>query len=258
MVISHDKDKQKTGTQYRELLYGNYFSSQGFTASSLEETLNHRKYYNNYFLKRFLPEDKNIKILDLGCGYGAILISLQDLGYSNFTGVDSWESIQLLKATQLENRVVEADIITFLEKSVEEGEKWDVILAIDVLEHFTKDELVYILPLLRQLVSISGRLIIKIPNAQSPTLAGTVTFGDFTHETHFTPGSLTQVLKSCNFMNVKAYEAHPVPHTIVSSIRYYLWNVIRLLHTFLYAVETGVVDNSMVWSYSFFAVARND
>ena len=74
--------------QYRDLFYEKYFSTQGEGITNLDIALKHRQYYNNHFLAKFLPANKNSKILDIGCGYGALLISLQDLGYSEFTGVD--------------------------------------------------------------------------------------------------------------------------------------------------------------------------
>ena len=40
-----------------------------------------------YFLK-VLPEDKNISILDIGCGNGDILYALKMRGYNNLQGID--------------------------------------------------------------------------------------------------------------------------------------------------------------------------
>ncbi|MBW4509739.1 MAG: class I SAM-dependent methyltransferase [Scytonematopsis contorta HA4267-MV1] len=243
---------------YRTILYDNYFSNHSTQVNTIQATLCHRKYYNDYFLSKFLPLDKNINILDLGCAYGSILSSLKALGYSNFTGVDSSkEAINLLSSTDFAHKVVESDIVEFLEKSVVQGLKWDVVLAIDILEHFSKDELVKVLCLLNKVVKPQGQLIIKIPNMQSPLFSGTIALGDFTHETFVTPASLSQVLKSCGFNTVEGYEAYPVPYTFISTIRHYLWKIVRIIYTFLYAIETGSFDNSMIWSRSFFTTARN-
>jgi predicted TPR repeat methyltransferase len=238
-------------------LYENYFSSHAQKASSLEDTLNSRQYYFEYYLKSFLPTEKNTKILDLGCGYGIMLACLKNLGYPDFIGIDSsTEAINLLRSTHLKDKVIEANIIDFLKQSVEQKETWDVVLAIDILEHFNKDELVEVLLLLKQLITPSGRLVIKIPNMQSPLLSGGIVFGDFTHEIYVTPDSLSQVLQACGFNDISSHEASPIPYTTISRIRYFLWKIIRLFYTFIYAIETGKFDNSMIWSRSFFCVAR--
>jgi 2-polyprenyl-3-methyl-5-hydroxy-6-metoxy-1,4-benzoquinol methylase len=245
-------------TQYRNRLYKQYFSNLGLVDTSLEYDINHRQYYNNYFLTRFLPEDKALTILDLGCGYGTILASLHGLGYSNLTGVDcSEEAINLWRSTNLDCKVIESGIIEFLEKSVREKLTWEVVLAFDILEHFCKDELVHILTLLKSIISPQGILVIKVPNAQSPALSGTTVFGDFTHEVALTPVSLTQVLKACGFSRIESYEASPVPYTFISYIRFFLWKIVRYFYIFLYAVETGSFDSSMIWTRSFFSIASH-
>lgn len=244
-------------TQYRNILYKQYFTSRGSEATDLKDVLIHREYYNDYFLNHFLPKDKSIRILDMGCGYGTMLASLQNLGYSNFTGVDfSSEAIKVLRQTAWAEKVIEDDVVDFLEKAVQQNLTWDVVLAIDILEHFSKDELVHLLTLLKSLISTTGFVIIKVPNAQSPMLSGNTVFGDFTHEIAFTPASLSQVLIACGFHSVENHEASPVPYTLISHIRFYLWRIIRLIYTFFYAVETGSLNHSMIWTRSFFAVAR--
>jgi 2-polyprenyl-3-methyl-5-hydroxy-6-metoxy-1,4-benzoquinol methylase len=245
-------------TQYRRVLYEKYFSNQGNNVAVVEYSLRHRQYYNDYFLTRFLPKNKSSRVLDLGCGYGTILTSLKNLGYSEVTGVDcSPEAIEFLHSTDLVENIIQADLTMFLEEANEKKLLWDAVLAIDILEHLTKDELVHILTLIRKVLASTGILIIKVPNAQSPIIAGTQVYGDFTHEIAFTPDSMTQVLRACGFSSVEVYEATPIRYTFMSSLRFYLWQIVRLVYTFLYAVEAGAFDTSKVWTSSFFAVAHN-
>ena len=245
-------------TQYRHILYEKYFSNQGDDAANLKQSMKHRQYYNDYFLNRFLPKEKNSRLLELGCGYGNILTSLQELGYSKVTGIDcSPEAIEFLHLTNSVQTVIQADINAFLEEASAKQVTWDSVLAIDILEHLTKDELVHLLALIKKILVPTGTLIIKVPNAQSPLIGGNLVFGDFTHEIAFTPTSLTQVLKACGFGDVEVYEATPVRYTFISSLRFYIWRTVRLFYVFLYAVETGIFDTSQVWTSSFFSVARN-
>lgn len=245
-------------TQYRRTLYEKYFSNQGDNATNLEQSMEHRQYYNDHFLSRFLPKEKNSRLLELGCGYGNILASLRKLGYSEVTGIDcSPEAIEFLHLTNSVQNIIQSDINIFLEEATEKQVTWDAVLAIDILEHLTKDELVHLLTLIRRILVPTGTLIIKVPNAQSPLMGGNLVFGDFTHEIAFTPNSLIQVLKACGFSNVEVHEATPVRYTFISSLRFYIWQALRLFYVFLYAVETGIFNTSQVWTSSFFTVARN-
>lgn len=244
--------------QYRRVLYEKYFSNQGDDAATLKHSLSHKHYYNDHFLTRFLPNEKSSKLLELGCGYGNILASLQTLGYTEVTGVDcSAEAIEFLHLTASIQNIIQADLTIFLEEASGKNLMWDTVLAIDILEHLTKDELIHLLTLIRKILAPTGTLIIKVPNAQSPVIGGTLVFGDFTHEIAFTPSSMTQVLRACGFSNIEIHEAPPVCYTVMSSLRFYLWQIIRLVYTFLYAVEAGAFDTSQVWTRSFFAVVRN-
>jgi 2-polyprenyl-3-methyl-5-hydroxy-6-metoxy-1,4-benzoquinol methylase len=121
---------------YRNLLYKKYFSKRVDEKEDIPANYNKRGYYEEYFLKKFLPIDRNISLLDIGCGEGSILLSLSNLGYDNITGVDiSYEAITLLKQAKFAKSVVQSDILEFLQKSIDENKKWHFVLAIDILEH---------------------------------------------------------------------------------------------------------------------------
>jgi 2-polyprenyl-3-methyl-5-hydroxy-6-metoxy-1,4-benzoquinol methylase len=40
------------------------------------------------YLKNELPENREAKILDIGCGFGLFLSKIKELGYTNVSGVD--------------------------------------------------------------------------------------------------------------------------------------------------------------------------
>ncbi|MCR8454597.1 MAG: class I SAM-dependent methyltransferase [Crenarchaeota archaeon] len=63
----------------------------------------------------FLPEDRDARILDIGCGMGHFLYFLKEEGYRNFLGVDiSREQVNFVRK-YITDKVVEADAFTFLE-----------------------------------------------------------------------------------------------------------------------------------------------
>src|SRR5271154_4778781 len=71
---------------FRDRLYQSYVASHvRFDAGDLER----RRPYLTWVVRRFIPPDKSIRIVDLGCGYGAVLQVLQEQGYLNSSGVDT-------------------------------------------------------------------------------------------------------------------------------------------------------------------------
>ena len=83
-------------------------------------------------------------------------------------------------------------------------------------------------------------MILQTPNAESPW-GLYYRYGDFTHETAFTPSLLTYLLSLCGFQDIKVREMEPVPwgYSPISTIRYFLWKIIRLFTIVSNLVETG-------------------
>ncbi|MBV8116133.1 MAG: class I SAM-dependent methyltransferase [Silvibacterium sp.] len=55
-----------------------------------------RQAYLNHLISRYLPQNREARILDLGCGHGAFLYFLLRAGYTRIVGVDtSPERIEL-------------------------------------------------------------------------------------------------------------------------------------------------------------------
>jgi len=125
-------------------MYERYLSSANFTKEDLERNFNLYMDLPEEILKN-LPKNKNAKILDLGCGYGAFLNALSRLGYKNLYGVEiGKEQVEFLKDKGF--KIYQLDLIEFLKTC---NEKFDCITLFDVLEHFKKDEIVQIIPLLK-------------------------------------------------------------------------------------------------------------
>ena len=68
-----------------------------------------------------------------------------------------------------------------------------------------------------------------VPNATSP-FGGMTRYWDITHQNAFAPSSVRQLARLVGFADdVQFRECGPVPYGVISSIRYGLWQVIRLL-----------------------------
>jgi SAM-dependent methyltransferase len=133
----------------------------------------------------------------------------------------------------------------------------DVVVAFDLIEHFTKTEVIQLVDEVYRVLRPTGRWIIHVPNGEGP-FGGRIRYGDFTHEFAFTRVSMAQLLKASGFASVQCYEDQPVPHGLKSTVRYLLWQVIRTGLLLYIAVETGDLDRSAVFSQSLLAVTRRN
>ena len=221
---------------YREKIYSKYRSSHIKNLIGNVDLNFFKKQFPvwNKYYGEFLPKDKNVKILDIACGDGGIVYWLQSIGYKNSFGIDiSEEQVNLAKSLGIEN-IEQYDLKEFLKTN----RGWDVIFALDILEHFDKNEILDVLELIYNALNKNGILIIKTPNGES--IFGTrYLYSDFTHEFIFTERSLKEVLSISGFRGFKFKEDGPVIHSLFSLIRYILWKFIRLILNFYLLVETG-------------------
>ena len=81
-------------------------------------------------------QNKNTKILDIGCSGGVLIQDLKNKGYKNITGIDiSQEGIDCCKRKNLQNvHTMDAGCTTFKDHT------FDLIIASDVLEHIEDDQ----------------------------------------------------------------------------------------------------------------------
>lgn len=220
---------------YRQKIYSQYasvFQNAG-KDFDVEAARSWGRAYEIY-LRDWLPINKNAAILDLGCGNGRLLYFLKSKGYQQLTGVDVSPS-QVALAQQVIDKVVHDDILSFLS---DKREVFDLILGIDILEHFNKDEVMRFLELSHQALKSGGRIILQTPNGDSP-LVGNIFYGDFTHETCLTPSGLKNLLSLVRYERLETREAGPVIHGPVSLTRWLCWKVIRFFGTIWNMVETG-------------------
>jgi len=238
---------------YRERIYRSYVQSRDTPlAPTTLSGLKPRLPYLRRLVTRHFPAERDATILELGCGHGILLYVLAEAGYKNARGVDdSPEQVAAAKRLGIEG-VTQSDVFSALSSTPPASV--DVVITFDLIEHFTKVEIIQLVDAVYRVLKSDGRWIIHVPNAESPMFAN-VFYGDFTHELGFTRGSLTQLLKSSGFRGIKYFEDRPIPHGPVSAIRAVLWQLIRLGLLFYNAVETGAFDRRAVYSRNLLAIA---
>jgi SAM-dependent methyltransferase len=197
----------------------------------------------NYYFRGWLPKDKDASIGDLGCGTGRLLYFFTQRGYSNLIGVDiSPEQVQIAK--QILSNVYEGNILDFLESHLN---AFDLITGLDIVEHFYKDEVLRFLDLCFRSLRSNGRLILQTPNGESP-FGACVRYGDFSHEVCLNPNSLARILHLSGFKEVEVREQGPIPfgYSTVSTIRFAVWQAIRIGLKFWNIAETGESGNGVL------------
>ena len=243
-----------TTASIRERIYAHYVdawdeaaapsSVQGFAARA--PTL-------RGIIRAYFPADRDAAILDVGCGHGALLYFARGAGYRRLRGIDvSPQQVAVARRLGIEG-VEEGDLMTFLASLPESSQ--DVVIAFDVIEHFTKDELVGFVDAVRRVLKPSGLWLIHSPNAESP-FGAAVRYSDMTHEQAFTRTSLEQLLRASGFSTVECFESGPVAHGIRSLVRVGLWKLIRLALRMWMAVETGDTGKRALFTRNLLAVAR--
>jgi SAM-dependent methyltransferase len=238
--------------KYRERIYGDYVKAA--SAALAPETIDglaSRHPVLTRFIAEHFPPRSDAAILDLGCGHGALLYFARQAGYTNVSGIDG-SPAQVEAARRLGIEGVKAgEILPTLRATP--AASLDAVIAYDVIEHLTRDELIDVTDEVFRALKPDGRWIMHAPNGLSP-FCGVMTYGDLTHEMAFTPESLTQLFLASGFKSAAFHEDPPAVRGAKSFVRALLWRLIRQLYRIALVVETGMTEYR-VFTINLIAVA---
>lgn len=174
---------------------------------------------------------------DLGCGRGELCWLLGERGARRVVGVNLCQD-QIDEAVEggVEAEFVCEEIYEFLKGQADESV--DRIFAMNILEHLDKDHLVAVLEQAWRCLRPGGQLVAMVPNAIS-TYGSMTRYWDITHILAFTPNSVMQLQRLSGYATAEFREWGPRPHSFLSTIRYGLWQVIRLITALRLMVELG-------------------
>lgn len=239
---------------YRERIYQHYVHTrEDMIAPPTLEGFKLRAPYLTKLVQTHFPAERRGAILDLGCGHGALIHFARREGYVNIRGVDgSQEQVAAAQRLGIEG-VEEGDLLATL--SSQPDASFNVVVAFDVIEHFTRDELLGFVDQVYRVLRPCGRWIIHTANGESP-FCGRIRYGDLTHELVFTKKSISQLLLSSGYSKVQCFEDAPIPHGLKSAVRWGIWQFIRFLPRFYIAAETGDMSDSAIFSQNFLVVAE--
>jgi 2-polyprenyl-3-methyl-5-hydroxy-6-metoxy-1,4-benzoquinol methylase len=178
-----------------------------------------------YELERFLGADyKDKSIIDIGCGIGGVLNFLKNKGCTDIFGVDYSEEQVEVCQKYVTDKISKADTFDFFKYN---SKKYDIIIMLDVLEHFQKNKIIELLKLVYNSLSPNGIVIIRTPNMGS-LIASYVRYIDFTHDIGFTPESLSQVLSEAEFTSINIF------NSAIGRKRLYMLKIIHRIFSSIY------------------------
>lgn len=220
----------------RERLYQAYASQHAGRGDSLAAALIYRR-----DISPALPPPGAGPVLDIGCGQGELVRLLAADGF-DAEGIDvSPEQVAIAHAGGLD-RVRHGD---YREALADRSGRFAAITATDLLEHLTKDEVLGTLSLVASALAPDGVFIARVPNAVSP-LGGYIQYGDFTHESSYTAGSVSQLAAAAGFCSVTSRPCPPAIHGFASAARWVVWSPFSMLWKLALVAETGVLRGHIV------------
>jgi len=158
------------------------------------------QFYKRNYLP-YIPEDKKSRILVISCGPGYFVNMLNEHGYPNVIGIDSYsEKIAHATRHNLNCRVERA--FSFLQNN---QEPFDAIVAEQEINHLTKPEILAFLKLCLDQLNPGGTILVHSINGTSPMFGSESRAGNFDHHNSFTEYSLKQILEHSNFVGIRPF-----------------------------------------------------
>jgi len=115
-----------------------------------------------------IHDDREIKILDYGCGVGAVSLFLADRG-NDVIGIDiSGKAVKTANKSAELMQLAEQAIFYTVDKGIKKikNQKFDLIICIEVIEHVEDDK--GLLSYFARLLKKGGLLIISTPSVNAP------------------------------------------------------------------------------------------
>ena len=204
-------------------------------------------------IARHFPPSHDARIIEFGCGAGLLIHFARAAGYCDITGVDVAPG-QVAAAARLGiGGVHQGELLAALE-ALDDG-SLDAAITFDVLEHLTEPEMLGLVDGVHRALRPGGRWIIHTVNAEAPFF-GRVRYGDLTHLQAFTRTSLRQLLLASGFSSVTCYEDAPIPGRPGGTLRWLMWQLVRLPALFWLVAESGPAARHAILSQNLLAVAE--
>lgn len=145
------------------------------------------RYFEVELARAGIAVDNGTRILELGFGNGKFT------GWARARGADyrGTELSERLVALARENGIAAfpatLDLATVLAEA-----RYDCVIAFDVMEHLSVEEIARLLQAVRDALKPGGRFLARVPSGDSP-FAGAIQHGDITHRSVIGSGMMRQL-----------------------------------------------------------------
>ncbi|MEZ5934981.1 MAG: class I SAM-dependent methyltransferase [Alphaproteobacteria bacterium] len=163
-----------------------------------------KAFYRDNYLKHVTP-NKDARILVVSCGPGYFVNVLNQAGYQDVIGIDSFDD-KIEHARFHGLNCIQARAFEYLAEQADET--FDVIFCEQELNHLTKDEMIEFLGLARAKLRAGGQLICHGLNGANPIVGAETLAQNWDHQNTFTSYSLNQVLEHTGFDVQKIFGLH--------------------------------------------------
>lgn len=152
---------------------------------------------------KILMNDNNLKsVLDVGCGTGRVIEYLSKQGFEVSGCENSKVAIDLARTIH-HQKIIKASAT----KLPFRDDCFDLVIGLSMIEHLSKNDARKFIQESQRVIKPKGFIFLITPNFQSPMrlLLKDKWFGymDKTHLTFFTPKSISTLLKSNSFTNIR-------------------------------------------------------
>jgi len=241
-------------------LYENFHSKSRVSTKII--TSNNFTYYNllklikYYFLRN---KYSNKKIIDIGCGVGAISFYLAQKGF-NVQGVDiSSRAIRICKSTSKILKLQNKAKFTRVDFSkVNFSQKVDFIICSEVLEHIESDKKT--LMEIKKMLKNKGLLILSVPSSNAPLfkLGYAKKFDKKVgHLRRYSTKELKKLLKKTGFKIIEIKKAEGILRNLLFVSDKIGW-IIKFIKGPMVTIF-HIIDNFLIWFFGesqIFIVAR--
>lgn len=189
--------------------------------------------YTTRFIGPLFPTNKNVRIADLGAGYGLFLDACRRAGYEHVAGVEMTDSFVAYARQELGiESITCGDLFEYL-ASQSDG-SFDVITAFNIVEHVKKERVEELLSLIHAKLAQGGLFIMEVPNADSPLGVHTY-FSDLTHEFAYSRTLAVRLLKMAGFTDVTVMYQPNLRNPLIKLAQKALAKVIGLPYAALFS-----------------------
>ncbi len=193
---------------------------------------------------------KDEPVFEAGAGHGNFIAYLKGKGFTCIQGADLASSL-VDSARRDGHDVILGNALEIL--AAKPDGTLGAIVAIDVVEHLTKSELVSLLNQSMRCLRPGGTLLIQTVNGQG-LFPGQIMYGDFSHVTILNPSSLGQLLSATGFCDPVFKESVYFGYGKKAFLRRHLWRAIKSAANLCRWAEAG--KRQEIWSENMICTAK--